>query len=365
MILDPTAGPDPDAFAALLCDWCLDVQPEQQVLMRSTVHGAPLIRAIHRAVLQRGAWPGVRVAPDQLAEDFYRYARDLRLDGFAPLELAETQAADALIGIDAPANTRALAGIDPELIARAARARAPVQEALAKRWCSTLWPTAALAQQAGIGDSGYAAFLERALFLDKPDPIQAWRELSANQARLVERLEPAREIHIEAPGTDLRVRVDGRTWINSDGKRNMPSGEVFTGPIEDSAHGTIRFSVPSSPGGLDLAGVELTFQDGKVIAASAEKGEDYLRAALDSDSGARFLGEIGIGTNTGIDRATGSILLDEKIAGTVHLALGRSYPETGGTNRSALPWDLVCDLRDGGRLRADGQVLNENGKFVE
>jgi aminopeptidase len=145
----------------------------------------------------------------------------------------------------------------------------------------------------------------------------------------------------------------------------MPSGEVFTGPIEDSAHGTIRFAVPSSPRGVEVSGVELTFESGRVVKASAERGEDYLQASLDGDAGARFLGELGIGTNEGIDRATGSILLDEKIAGTVHLALGRSYPETGGTNSSALHWDLICDLREGGRLLADGQVVNENGSFVE
>jgi aminopeptidase len=359
-------APDPVAFADLLCDWCLDVRPQQQILFRSTVHAMPLISAVHAAVLERDAWPLIRVSPDGVDEQFYRFARDLHLDGFAPLELVETETADAVLGITAPANTRELAGVDPDLIARAARARVPIQEArLSKRWCGTLWPTSALAQQAGMGDGDYVAFINRALFLDREDPIGAWRELSATQARLIERLGTAREIHIEAPGTDLRLRVDGRTWINSDGKRNMPSGEVFTGPLEDSANGTIRFTVPSSPRGVEVEDVTLTFEDGKVTRAHAAKGHDYLQAALDGDRGGRYLGELGIGTNTGIDRATGSVLLDEKIAGTVHLALGRSYPETGGTNASALHWDLICDLRGGGRLSADRQVVNENGSFVE
>jgi aminopeptidase len=362
----PPLRPDPDAFAALLCDWCLEVEPQQQVLVGTTVEAAPLVRALHRALLEREAWPAVRVVPGELAADFYRYARDLHLDGFAPQELAETEGVDALLGIDAPANTRALAGIDPALIARAGRARVPIREArLARRWCGTLWPTAALAQQAGMGEDDYAAFVTRALFLDRSEPLQAWRELSARQGRLVERLSKAREIRIEARGTDLRLRVDERIWINSDGKRNMPSGEVFTGPIEDSANGTIRFSVPSSPRGVEVSGVQLTFEHGKVVSASADHGEEYLQAALGTDGGARFLGELGIGTNAGIDRPTGSILLDEKIAGTVHLALGRSYPETGGKNSSALHWDLICDLREGGRLLADGQMANENGEFVE
>ncbi len=352
---------DPDAFARLLCDWCIEAAEADQVLVRTTVQATPLARAIHDALLARDAWPLIRLTPGELAEHFYRHARELHLDSFAPLELAEAQAADALIGIEAPANTRALAGIDPALIARAARARVPVQEArLASRWCGTQWPTAALAQQAGMSEHDYEAFLEQALFLDRPDPVATWQELRTRQQRLVEQLAKAREVRIEAEDTDLRLRVDGRTWINSDGKHNMPSGEIFTGPLEDSASGTIRYTIPSSPRGAQVEGIRLTFAEGKVVDACAERGDDYLQAALATDPGARFLGELGIGTNPGIDRPTGSILLDEKMAGTVHLALGRSYPETGGTNSSALHWDMICDLRAGGRLSADGQVLNDN-----
>jgi aminopeptidase len=351
-------GPDPDAFAELLCDWCLEARHDEQILIATTPLAEQLIRAIHRAVLQRGAWPLLRIAPPTITEDFYRYASAEQLDGFAPLELAEMQAINSFLRILAPANTRALAGIDPRLIARAARARNPVHEArMAKRWCGTLWPTGALAQEAGMSEDDYAAFVARALFLDRDDPVRAWRELSARQSELVERLAWAREIRIEAEDTDLRLRVDERTWINSDGRRNMPSGEVFTGPLEDSANGSIRFTVPSSPAGVEVSDVRLTFVDGEVVAARAARGHEYLEAALATDPGARFLGELGIGTNSGIDRPTGQILLDEKMAGTVHLALGRSYPETGGTNRSALHWDMICDLRDGGRITADGEPL--------
>jgi aminopeptidase len=357
-------GPDPDAFAELLCDWCLEVQPGQQVLIGMSLESLPLVRALHAALLERGAWPLPR--PALFAADFYRHARPEQLDGFPALDLADAQGADALLRIDAPVNTMALTGVDPELVQRVARARRPIQQArLARRWCSTIWPTAALAQQARMGEEDYAAFVRRALLLDQDEPLEAWRTLSAGQARLIERLASAREVRIEAEGTDLRLRVDGRTWINSDGRRNMPSGEVFTGPLEDSAQGAIRFTVPSSPRGVEVRGVELTFEAGRVVAARADAGEDYLEAALATDAGARLLGELGIGTNTGIDRPTGSILLDEKIAGTVHLALGRSYPETGGANVSALHWDMICDLREGGRLSVDGQVVNENGHFVQ
>ena len=208
-----------------------------------------------------------------------------------------------------------------------------------------------------MGTAAFTGLVRSALFLDRPDPVAAWRALSDRQARLIDRLAKASELRIVAEGTDLTLAVGGRTWVNSDGRRNMPSGEVFTGPHEDSAEGTVRFSVPSSPSGVDVAGVELRFSAGRVVDARAERGERYLLDTLATDEGASRLGELGVGTNDGIDRPTGMILLDEKIGGTVHLALGSSYPETGGTNRSAVHWDLVCDLRAGGRLLADGEVV--------
>jgi aminopeptidase len=359
-------APDPGAHAALLCDWCIQARESDQVLVGMTPQSLPLVRAIHNALLDRGAWPLIRLAPAELAANFFGHAQGVHLDGFAPIELTEVQAANGVISITAPANTRALASVDPALIARASKARAPVQEArLQKRWCSTVWPTPALAQQASMGDDEYAALVQRALFLDRPDPVAAWRSLSERQERLVQRLTRARRVRIEAEGTDLQVGVEGRTWVNSDGKRNMPSGEVFTGPIENSANGSIRFTIPTGPRGVEVSGVELTFRDGEVVEACAERGDSYLKEALQTDDGARFLGEVGIGTNEGIDRPTGLILLDEKLAGTVHLALGRSYPETGGRNSSALHWDLICDLRGGGKLSVDDDLINEDGIFVQ
>jgi aminopeptidase len=356
---------DTERFAALLTDYCLDVQPGQQVFVRSTTLAAPLLRALHAALLARDAWPLLRVELPGVEEDFHVLAGDRHLDSFGSIAEAEAAQADAFLAIQAPFNTRALADVDPERIARIARSRAPLTELrMRKRWCGTLWPTPAGAQQAGMGDDAFAAFVRGALFLDRDDPAAAWRELGAFQAELVERLSGARELRIEADGTDLTLRVDGRTWINSDGKRNMPSGEVFTGPIENSANGTIRFTVPSSPRGVAVEDVELTFRAGEIVAARAGRGDEYLQRALATDPGARRLGELGIGTNRGIDRAIGAILFDEKIGGTVHLALGRSYPETGGLNESAVHWDLICDLRDGGRVTADGEVVQEGGEFA-
>jgi len=357
--------PDPAAFADLLATWCLDVRERQTVLVRSTSLAAPLLLELQRAILERGAWPVLRVTLPGEQRGFFEHARDLHLDEVPRIAVDEVKRIDSTIGIQAPEDVHELAGVDPALLHRHAAARRELRERmLGKRWASTLWPTPALAAQAGMTPDDFGAFVERALFLDRPDPIGGWRELGAFQAHLIERLKGADTIRIEAEGTDLSLRVKGRTWVNSDGRRNMPSGEVFTGPHETSASGRIRFDVPSSPAGVDVAGVELELRDGEVVSARAERGEDYLRQALATDDGARRVGELGIGTNFGIDRPIGAILFDEKIGGTVHMALGRSYPETGGKNSSALHWDLICDLRNGGRLSADGVVVQEGGRFV-
>jgi aminopeptidase len=357
--------PDPAAFADLLTGYCLDVQPGQHVLVRSTALAAPLLLELQRAILQRDAWPLLRVEVPGQTRNFYAHARERHLDLLDDLAMPEARKIDALLGIQAPADALELADVDPELMTRVARARRPVREqTMRKRWCSTLWPTPALAAQAGMDFDAFAAFVERALFLDRPDPVLAWRQLAAFQDQLIGRLRHAREIRVEADGTDLRFNVEGRTWVNSDGKRNMPSGEVFTGPHEDGVDGRIRFTVRSAPAGVDVDGVELELRAGEVVAARAQRGQEYLDRALATDEGARRVGELGIGTNYGMDRPIGTILFDEKLGGTVHMALGRSYPETGGRNRSALHWDLICDLRRGGRISADGEVLQQDGRFV-
>jgi len=356
---------DPARFADLLAGYCLEVQRGQEVVVRSTTLAAPLLLECQRAILERDAWPLLRVELPGATAAFHRHARDYHLDGFPEVAWQEAKRANASLAIQAPENTRALAGIDPARLARAARGRKSLREqALKRRWCSTLWPTQAGAQQAGMNLTDFEAFVERALFLDQDDPVASWGALHDFQETLIDRLRGAAELHIEAPGTDVTLGVKGRTWVNSDGRRNMPSGEVFTGPHEASANGRIRFGVPSPPAGVDVAGVDLEFRDGLVVAAAAERGEEYLQRALATDDGARRLGEIGIGTNFGIDRPIGATLFDEKIGGTVHLALGRSYPETGGKNESALHWDLICDLRQGGRLTADGETIVQDGRFA-
>ena len=247
---------------------------------------------------------------------------------------------------------------------RSSIGRGPIRQAASrKRWVLTQFPTPAYASDAAMPIDDYEKYVAAAMFLDRDDPVAAWVELGRRQAGLVEFMSGVKTVRIEAEGTDLTLSVAGRTWINSDGRRNMPSGEIFTGPIEDSANGRLRCSFPVSRSGRRLSGIALEFEGGSVVSATADEGQEYLRSMLELDEGASRLGELGIGLNAGIDRFTGSILYDEKIGGTVHLALGSSYPETGGKNASALHWDLIVDTRSGGRITADGAVVMEGGRW--
>lgn len=353
---------DPDAHARLLSAYCLSAAPGERLLISGPADTVPLVRAVTRAMLQAGARPVPRVDYPEFQDDLARFASDEVLDTYHPVESDDIEALDGslrILGGEAPIHAEAARR------ARLLAARAPLATLRARRkWALTLYPTAAGAALAGMTVPEYEDFVMRAMFLDRPDPVAAWGEVRAMQATLIERVSRADHIRIEAPGTDLTLRVGGRTWANSDGKRNMPSGEVFTGPLEDSAHGVITFTVPAPYHGQMVRGARLEFRDGVVISATADEGEDVLHAALATDPGARRLGELGIGTNAGIQRPSGNILFDEKIGGTVHLALGRSYPETGGVNPSGIHWDLITDLRSGGRLSADGEVIQQDGSFV-
>ena len=352
-------------WARLLVDYCLRVEAGETILIASELEARPLVEACFREVVLRGAHPITRVELPGLAEFFVANANDDQLGHLSPVSIREAEVADGRIRISAETDTRSMRGVDPARQALVDRARAPLRElASKKRWVLTQYPTAAYAADAGMAMADYEAYVASAMFLDRADPVRAWEDLGRRQAGLAEFLAGVSEIRIEGDGTDLTLSVAGRKWINSDGRRNMPSGEVFTGPVETSANGRLRCSFPVCRGGRELVGIALEFAAGKVVSARAEEGEDYLVSMLDLDPGARYLGELGIGLNAGIDRFTGSILYDEKIGGTVHLALGNSYPETGGINKSALHWDLIVDLRRGGRVHADGRLVMEDGRWL-
>lgn len=353
-------------YADLLLDYSAEVTAGDVVSIHVDAPAAGLARALVRGTLERDAIPRLHLTYPEIMEDLVQFAGASYLASQPDVERFEVERSDVWVRVAAPTNRRALQGADP---ARLGALEARLQEVQAlrvsdTRWVSTLYPTAAGAQDAGMSLDAFEAFTFGAMHLLDEDPSAAWRALSARQAELVERLARADEVRIEAEGTDLTLRVGGRTWVNSDGKRNMPSGEVFTGPVETSVEGTVHFDVPSFVAGQEVRDVRLRFEAGVVVEASASVGEALLLERLDADEGARRLGEIGIGTNMQIDRPTGSTLFDEKIGGTVHLALGRSYTNTGGVNESRIHWDLIRDLRHGGQISLDGEPFQVDGRFT-
>lgn len=354
-----------ERYASLLVTYCTDVQPGENVMISVDAAALPLARTIFREVLRAGGEPFMRVTYPEQTADLLELASDRLVDSQATVQLHEMRSMQAFIRVSASDNATALAGLDTSRLgALEKRLSATNQHRVNHtKWVLTLFPTPAAAQGAGMSTEAYERFVFASMFLDDPDPAARWRELGARQQRLVESLATARQVRIEGPGTDLTLSVAGRPWANSDGKRNMPSGEVFTSPIEDSAEGVIYFGIPSNVKGAVVEGVTLRFEAGRVVAATANRGQDLLDAQLATDDGARFLGELGIGTNPHITRPTLSTLYDEKIMGTIHLALGNSYDHTGGNNHSAIHWDLVCDLRNQGRVSVDGESLLESGRI--
>jgi len=331
----------------------------------------PLLQAIYEEVLRAGGNPIVHMAMDGQSAAYFEHASDAQLEWISPVAEWAVEHADVRIAVMATQNTRALSKVPP---ARQAKRQAATQGLMKRamersaegtyRWALTLYPTHAYASEAGLNLTAFEDFYYGACLATDEDPVGAWNRQSEETERLSEWIEGRREVHIRGDGTDLRLGIEGRHFIAAGGKHNMPDGEFFTGPVESSADGEITFHLPASYAGREVAGVRFRFDGGKVVDASAERGEDFLIEMLDTDEGARRLGELGIGTNYGITEGTGEILLDEKIGGTVHLAVGRSYPETGGVNESAIHWDMICDLRRGGQIDVDGEPLQRDGRFV-
>ena len=363
--------PRVEALAQILVRYSAKVQPGDVTVIQSSTIAEPLVMAIYEEVLRAGGHPVFNLTPEGAQASFLELASDEQLDFVAPPQRWGYEEADVRIVAMAEANTRALTRADPTKQSRAQKARKPLLDASMKRaaegsyrWALTLFPTHAFAAEADMSLAQYEEFFYRACLAYDDDPVTAWERQSEEVRRLAAWAEGREEVHIQAPGTDLKLNVAGRHWVPCYGSHNMPDGEFFTGPVEDSVNGEVTFSFPAVYGGREVAGVKFRFEDGKVVDASADRGEAYLHQMLDTDPGARRLGELGIGTNYGIAEATKEVLLDEKLGGTVHLAIGASYPETGGVNDSAVHWDMVCDLRQGGSITVDGEELQRDGKFV-
>ncbi len=354
-------------LAWLLVDYSVEAGEGEQVVVSGGAAAEPLIKEVYARLLEVGAIPIPQVSLPGMQELFFGRAKEIHYEKTPPVVRALYEGADAFISIMAPQNTRALAAVDPQKQQALSKRDKALQEiVLGKdRWALTLFPTDALAQESEMSLSDYEEFVFEAMALNEDDPVRYWREKAEEQGRLIERLEEADEVRIVGPETDLALSIEGRKFLNGDGTHNMPCGEIFTGPVEDSVNGEVFFGIPVAVAGREVSGVRFRFEEGRVVEASAEKGEEYLNAMLDADEGSRYLGELGIGTNYGIPRATKNILFDEKLGGTVHLAIGRSYKETGGKNESSVHWDLISDLREGGELYADGELLQRDGKFLD
>lgn len=364
--------PDPriEKLADVLVNYSVGVQPGDRVMLRGGPEASPLLKEIYVSILRAGGYPLSLISLDGIEELYYHHASDDQLRYLhEPIKLIyETY--DVLISVGSATNTKQLSSVAPEKIRTTSQAQQPIFKTYMERsasgdlrWVGCLFPTNAYAQDAEMGLAEYENFVYGACVPNLDDPVGYWRGFSEKQQKIVDWLNGKKSLRVEGPNVELSMSIADRLFVNCDGKKNMPDGEIFTGPVEESVEGHVRFSYPSAYQGRKLEGIELWFEKGKVVKAAAEKGEDFLQKTLDTDEGARFVGEFAIGTNEGITRATGHTLFDEKINGSFHMALGAGIPESKSENKSAIHWDMVCDLSDGGRIWVDDELLYENGEF--
>lgn len=365
------ADPRLEKLAKVLVNYSLEIKAGDKLLINGGDVAAPLIREVYREAIRAGAAEvQTHILLNGLSEILLDESNDEQLTHVSEYETFVSDYFSHELTIWSEQNTKARGKINPERIAKRRKARSSIfKRSLERemqgqyRWCGTLYPTLAYAQDASMTLDAYENFVYGSELLHRDDPVAAWREIQQEQQRIADFLQQHDEIHIVAPGTDLTYRVGGRKWINCAGTANFPDGEVFSGPLEDSVNGVITFSYPAVYDGNEVEGVRLVFKDGKVIESSAERGLTFLNAMLDTDAGSRYLGEVAFGLNYDIKECVKETLFDEKIGGTAHFALGASLPESGGVNESGIHWDLVCDLHEG-KVYADGQLCYENGKFI-
>ncbi len=358
-------------LARLLVEYSTEVQAGDWVGILGDVTTLPILREVYKHVLAKGAHPHLMLSDEMLSRMFLRDANDDQISWINPSEKSYYEDADVYIRVSSSNNTRAMTNIPAK---RAQKRRAAQSSLLTTRleraasgefrWVGTWFPNEASAQEANMSLEEYEDFVYGATFCDRNDPVAEWHKVSEMQKHKVDWLIGKEQVVLKGPNIDLSLSIADRTFINSDGHKNMPSGEIFTGPVEDSVNGWVRFSYPSIVSGRAVSGIELQFKDGKVVEASAKENEELLFAQLDTDAGSRYLGEFAIGTNFGINQFTGNILFDEKIGGTIHMAIGMGYPETGSKNRSAVHWDMICDMREDSDIHVDGDLLYKNGDFT-
>ncbi len=365
------SDPRVQSLSKIICGYSLDVQPGDLVRISGPASSHEFIAAAVGDITRLGGQPLVRATLPTVEAALLRHGSDSQLTTVTEIDRLDAETPDKTLTIWADTNTRYMSGVAPDRQAVWSRARRALTDRFFERlaageigWCGVTLPTQAHAQDAGMSLADYANFVYSAGHVSDPDPIAFWREQSARQAAVIERLSGVSELRIVAEDTDLTMQVAGRTWINADGRENFPDGEVFTSPLHESTQGHISFSFDATYQGHEFAGVRLWFEDGRVVRHEAARGGEFLTEMLDMDDGSRMLGEVAFGMNDEIQTGTGNVAFDEKIGGTCHVALGAAFPEAGGTNRSSLHWDIVRDLRGGGEVYGDGELIARDGQFL-
>jgi aminopeptidase len=364
--------PDPriTKLAQVMVHYSLALKPSQQFLIQTHPLAEELTLAVYEEAIKAGAFVTLLTNTPGAQEIFYKYASDAQLDYVPPLTKIVTETFDANLHIWSEHNTHSLAGIDPKRMARVARAGAQLNKVFLERsargdmrWCLTVYPTHAMAQDADMSLSDYREFVFGAGMLNEADPVAYWKKAGQEQQKMVNWLKGHEHVILKGSDIDLRMSIKERVFIPCDGQFNFPDGEIFSGPIEDSVEGWVRFKYPAIEYGQEVSDIQLWFENGRVVKETASKNQALLTAQLNTDAGARSLGEFGIGTNYGITRFTKNMLFDEKIGGTIHLAVGAGFPESGSKNESGIHWDMLCDMNDA-EIHVDGNLFYKNGKPV-
>jgi aminopeptidase len=360
-----------EKLADLAVNYSADIRANQEVFIVASPLSFPLVEQIYKHVLLAGAYPSVIFHDQRLNDVEFLYAQEHQLEYISPISKHAIEEADVLIRIKSERNPKHLANVNLNKITKKVAAQGVISDIMTERvkrgelfWTFLPFPTESMAQEASMSLLQYEDFVYEACFVSERDPKKKWKSLSKMQEKIVTYLNRKSELRYVGEDTDITFWVKGRTWLNADGKKNLPDGEVFTGPIEDSAEGIVRFTFPAIYSGNEVEDVRLMFKNGVVIEAKAKRGEEFLNHMLKIDDGSSKVGEVAIGTNYEITRFTKDMLFDEKMGGTIHIALGRGIPETGSTNKSAIHWDMLKDMKQGGRIYADGELFYENGSFL-
>jgi len=360
-----------EKLADILVDHSTRIQPGDRVAIEATTAARPLVSALYARILERGGHPHLLLDLPEQDELLYEFGKNEQLDFIPTFRRLAYDQFESRIRIASMTNTRALSAVDPARQKRRQKALSPILEAQMRRgadrsfkWVSTLYPTEGYAMEAEMSLKNFEDFVFHACHADESNPVEFWTQTEKNQRKMIERIEGHSQVILRGPNVDLSLSIKGRKFINGAGLNNMPDGEIYTGPVEDSANGFIHFDFPAIYNGVMVEGVELTFSNGKVTQASAKKNQAFLHEMLESDAGARYVGEFAIGTNNEINRFLHNILFDEKIGGTFHMALGAGYPESGSKNKSIIHWDMICGMQKDAEIIVDGEVIYKNGKFI-